>query len=67
MRLACEYCGGSGEGYYGGEECTACDGSGTAKCDAKGCNEEAVVTSEDGDMLCEDCFSEWACRVHARS
>jgi len=64
--IACIQC--DGEGYDRGVyECEACDGTGNQKCEARGCKENAVCFNEDGDAMCEDCFTEWCGRVHARS
>lgn len=76
--LPCETCGGEGRKYkskYGGNDpdvwdagqCESCEGSGHQKCDARGCDENAVCFNEDGEALCEDCFSEWATENFARS
>ncbi len=69
--LACIKCSGEGTLYtsrYGGNdpdvwptgECDACEGSGNAICDARGCRAVAVGFDEDGRALCEDCLQEWA-------
>lgn len=70
MSLWCAKCGGEGSLYgsrYGGNDpdvyrtgkCDACDGSGTAKCDARGCDEDAVAFNDDGEALCPDCLADW--------
>ena len=70
MRLTCTKCNGEGSLYtskYGGNdpdvwrtgECEECHGSGTAKCEARGCGDDAVLFNDDGEALCEDCFAEW--------
>ena len=77
MILPCSACGGEGRNYksrYGGNDpdvwdagqCEVCEGSGHETCEARGCNEKAVCHNEDGEALCEDCFTEWCCEVHAR-
>lgn len=64
--LPCLKCSGEGRIYtsrYGGNdpdvsdagECDACDGGGSAKCEARGCDEDAICFNEDGEALCEDC------------
>jgi hypothetical protein len=70
MILHCGKCSGEGVLYdsrYGGNDpdvwptgvCTACNGSGNAICEARGCKEPAVGFTDDGELLCEDCLSEW--------
>lgn len=61
MRLPCLKCSGESLG------CEECHGSGNAKCEARGCDEDAICFNEDGKCLCEDCFTEWCCEAHARS
>lgn len=69
-RLYCTACSGEGSLYtsrYGGNDpdvwrtgqCPACEGSGTAKCDARGCDEDAMGFNDDGEALCADCLMEW--------
>lgn len=69
--LTCPKCAGEGQIYtsrYGGNdpdvwptgECPECKGSGSAICEARGCQEYAVGFNDDGDALCEDCLFEWA-------
>lgn len=76
MILHCAKCGGEGrvfESKYGGNdpdvwdagECEACDGSGHATCDSRGCSEKAVGFDEDGNALCEDCMLEWVAEMNA--
>lgn len=70
MILTCTKCSGEGTIYaskHGGNDpdvwrvgaCDECDGSGNAICEARGCKENAVVFNDDGEALCENCFSEW--------
>ena len=69
--LCCSKCGGEGSLYaskYGGNDpdvwptgtCDACEGSGSALCEARGCKEPAIAFNDDGEALCEDCMLEWA-------
>lgn len=69
--LTCPKCAGEGATYtskHGGNDpdvwregqCPACKGGGNAKCEGRGCNENAVGFNDDGDALCEDCLQEWA-------
>jgi hypothetical protein len=71
LALPCTKCSGEGRLYrskYGGNDpdvwdagkCDACDGSGNATCDARGCKEAAIAFNDDGEALCEDCLAEWA-------
>jgi len=71
MILHCLKCSGEGRLYdskYGGNDpdvwdigkCEACDGSGNATCDNRGCEDPAVGFDEDGNALCEDCLMEAA-------
>lgn len=73
MILTCTKCAGDGSLYaskHGGNDpdvwrvgtCDECDGSGNARCEARGCSENAVVFNDDGEALCEDCFAEWVQR-----
>ena len=70
MTLWCSKCQGEGSLYasrYGGNDpdvwrtgkCDVCDGSGTQKCEAKGCDKDAVGFNDDGEALCEDCLMQW--------
>jgi len=70
MTIYCRKCQGEGSLYtskYGGNDpdvwktgdCEACNGSGTQKCEARGCDEDAIAFNDDGDALCEDCLFEW--------
>lgn len=70
MILTCSKCSGEGAIFtsrYGGNdpdvwrdrECEACDGSGNQRCEARGCDENAVAFNDDGEALCEDCLLEW--------
>lgn len=38
--------------------CPYCHGSGTAICEAGGCDEPAIAFDDDGRALCEDCLSD---------
>ena len=31
----------------------------TEKCEARGCENDAISYTDDGDHLCEDCLFEW--------
>lgn len=55
MILHCSKCQGEAA------ECDACDGSGSQRCEARSCSEQAIGFDEDGRALCEDCLAEWAC------
>lgn len=68
--ITCLKCQGEGSLYtskHGGNdpdvwrtgECPTCNGSGNAPCDSRGCKENAVVVNEDGEALCDVCWSEW--------
>lgn len=70
LAIYCLACGGEGQKYtsrHGGNDpdvwptgiCEACDGSGNQKCEARGCNENAIAFNGDGEALCEDCLAEW--------
>lgn len=70
-RLNCSHCGGEGKVYaskHGGNDpdvwpagdCPACGGSANHRCEARGCEEDAVGFNDDGEALCEDCLMEWA-------
>ncbi len=69
--LCCSKCSGEGTLYdsrYGGNdpdvypvgECEACDGSGSQKCESRGCDDYAVGFNDDGEAMCQDCLIEWA-------
>lgn len=71
MILHCSKCAGEGAVYtsrYGGNDpdvypvgkCEACDGSGNASCERRGCKENAVGFNDDGEAMCADCLLEWA-------
>lgn len=75
MTLWCARCAGEGSLYeskYGGNDpdvwrsgtCPVCEGSGTAKCEARGCDEDAVAFNDDGEALCPDCLTEWMMAAH---
>lgn len=57
MTLPCRNC--QGEALVNDEPCTACDGSGTQKCDSRGCKMKAIGFNDNAEALCEDCLSEW--------
>jgi hypothetical protein len=70
MILSCAKCSGEGrlfDSRYGGNDpdvwdtgkCDACEGSGRATCEQRGCKEPAAGFDEDGRALCEDCLMEW--------
>lgn len=76
--MPCSFCGGEGRIFkskYGGNDpdvwdagqCERCDGSGNEKCEARGCDENAIAFNEDGEALCEDCLTEWITENFARS
>lgn len=69
--LPCTKCQGEGrrfESRYGGNDpdvrdagqCDACEGSGNMLCEGRRCNEPATAFNDDGEALCQDCFTEWA-------
>ena len=69
--LVCERCRGEGSLYtsrYGGNDpdvwrtglCPACNGSGHAKCEGRGCSSVAVGFNDDGEALCSECLADWA-------
>jgi hypothetical protein len=72
MILHCIQCSGEGRIFkskYGGNDpdvwdagkCEACDGSGNAACENRGCENNAVGFDQDGNgPFCEDCLMEAA-------
>lgn len=72
MILHCLKCSGEGrifESKYGGNDpdvwdagkCEACDGSGNAACENRGCENNAAGFDQDGNgPFCEDCLMEAA-------
>ena len=70
MTFACSKCAGEGAIYtskHGGNDpdvwrigdCEECEGTGTQKCESRGCSEDATFFNDEGEALCGDCLLEW--------
>jgi DnaJ-class molecular chaperone len=76
ISIPCLECGGSGRTYFQTaadawrciEPCSVCNGEGSARCEARGCNEiaaDAVVIGRDAIPMCERCMEQWRADVEA--
>lgn len=76
IRLPCVECGGSGRFTIGRPNdpyaplyvCETCDGTGDARCEARGCNEiaaDAVVIGRNAIPMCAKHFEEWRADAEA--